>query len=71
MHACEDGPRALAAFDMLGARARAAGLSLRLPPPLPTTCCGRGCHGCVWEGFYTAAKGWCNDAEDALKSVLN
>ena len=36
--------------------------ALRPPPPEPTTCCGRGCHGCVWEGFYTALDGWRSDA---------
>ena len=31
---------------------------LRPPPPEPTACCGRGCNGCVWEGFYTALRLW-------------
>ena len=26
------------------------------------TCCGRGCNGCVWEGFVTAANYWREDA---------
>jgi len=35
---------------------------LRPPPPEPTACCGRGCNGCVWEGFYTALRLWRDDA---------
>lgn len=45
----------------------ARGVHFRPPPPEPTTCCGRGCNGCVWEGFVTAATYW---REDALV-VLN
>ena len=47
-------------------RAAAARVSLRKPPPEPTSCCGRGCNGCVWEGFYGALQFWCEDAEAAL-----
>lgn len=36
--------------------------ALRPPPPEPTTCCGRGCNGCVWEGYYTALHHWRLDA---------
>lgn len=36
--------------------------ALRRPPPEPTGCCGRGCNGCVWEGFYEALQHWRTDA---------
>jgi hypothetical protein len=53
---------ALALFSTLQVCAHAAGVSLRPPPTEPTTCCGRGCHGCVWEGFYSAANYWHEEA---------
>ncbi len=56
-----------AMFAALQARAAAAGLTLRAPPPLPTACCGRGCNGCVWEGFYAAAEYWQQEAELRLQ----
>ena len=64
-------------MDLQRARARIAalqaalaqrGLALRAPPPEPTTCCGRGCNGCVWEGFYDALAFWCEDAEALVAS---
>lgn len=57
-----------AMFAALQQRAQACGLTLRTPPPLPTTCCGRGCHGCVWEGYYAAADYWREEAELRLQA---
>lgn len=53
-------------FRELMQRAQEAGVALRPPPPEPTTCCGRGCNGCVWEGFYAAADYW---REEALQKL--
>ena len=50
-------------------RAADAGLALRKPPPEPTSCCGRGCNGCVWEGFYSAAAYWREQALLQLQGV--
>lgn len=51
----------------LRARAERQGITdldaaLRPPPPEPTTCCQRGCNGCVWEGYFSAMHHWRADA---------
>ena len=42
-------------------------LSLRPPPPMPNTCCGRGCNGCVWQGYYEALAYWREQAGKLLR----
>lgn len=43
-----------------------AGLDFRAPPDEPTICCGRGCNGCVWEGYDDALVWWFADAKQEL-----
>jgi len=67
---------AASARELIGAlesRLRAAGiepgLGFRHAPPEPTGCCGRGCNGCVWEGFYAALQWWREDALELLAAT--
>jgi hypothetical protein len=57
-----DRASALALFAALQARAAQQGITLRTPPPEPTSCCGRGCNGCVWEGYFAAVVYWRDEA---------
>ena len=50
------------------ARLQAASIDFREPPPEPTSCCGRGCNGCVWEGYEAALAWWYEDALEELKA---
>jgi len=57
-----DRDTAQAMFNELLARAAQQGQTLRQPPAEPTSCCGRGCNGCVWEGWYEAVAYWREEA---------
>lgn len=62
-----DAERALFRLGCLLADLELAGVTgFRSPPPLPVTCCGRGCNGCVWESYYAAVGWWLEDAKLAL-----
>jgi hypothetical protein len=50
----------------LGAQLAHRGLTFREPPEEPTSCCGRGCNGCVWEGYLQAAGYWCEQVRGLL-----
>ncbi len=58
--------RGIAQFQQ---RLQAAGHDFREPPPEPTSCCGRGCNGCVWEGYDAALMFWYEDAGALLARV--
>lgn len=60
--ALTDKNTAQAMFRILLEAAQAKHITLRPPPQEPTTCCGKGCNGCVWEGYYEAVVYWRDEA---------
>jgi Oxidoreductase-like protein, N-terminal len=58
----KDHASALAVIAQLQQQCTMAGLILRDPPPDPQGCCGRGCNGCVWEGYFAAVAYWRDEA---------
>lgn len=65
-HPVTDLASARALFADAQMLAQTRGLVLRPPPPEPTACCGRGCNGCVWEGWYAAVAYWREEALERL-----
>jgi len=39
----------------------------RDPPEEPTSCCGRGCNGCVWEAYFHAVAYWCGQVRSLVR----
>ncbi|MFM2348269.1 MAG: hypothetical protein RL654_3022 [Pseudomonadota bacterium] len=57
-----DPGEAQALISAVIARARTEGVELCVPPAEPDNCCGNGCIGCVWDGFYSELGYWRDEA---------
>ena len=55
-------------IERLQAEAHARGLTLRAPPEAvdPRTCCGRGCHPCMYTYYFNAVDVWREQARQLL-----
>jgi hypothetical protein len=66
-HAVTDACSARKLIEQVAARLHASGVEdFREPPEEPTSCCGRGCEGCVWDSYYAAVGWWHDDAMELL-----
>lgn len=57
-----DPAEAQALVQAVQARAAAQAVALPAPPEPPSNCCGNGCHGCVWDGYYGEVGYWRDEA---------
>ena len=69
LKAVHNAEEARAVFAWWQACAWRHNVTLRAPPEPPTTCCGRGCNGCVWEGWFDAVWYWQEDALAAIEAA--
>lgn len=53
-------------FDLLRCLAHQIEVELKPTPSEPTSCCGKGCEGCVWIAFFEAAERWRQSVISAL-----
>ncbi|MEY4413589.1 MAG: hypothetical protein RIQ53_882 [Pseudomonadota bacterium] len=65
--AIEDRDTGLAVIAHLQRQAAQRGITLREPPPEPIGCCGKGCSGCVWLGWFEAVAYWRDEASFELE----
>jgi hypothetical protein len=51
--------------------AQCAGIALRAPPEQidPRSCCGRGCHLCMYTYYFDALDAWKEEAGKRLKEA--
>ena len=64
-----DRDSAHAAIAAVMARVAQAGATVRPAPDEPVGCCGRGCEGCVWLGWFGALARWRSAALEAVAAA--
>jgi hypothetical protein len=53
-------------FKMIESLAVQHNIKIKPAPSEPTSCCSRGCEGCVWRAFFEAAQFWRQSALELL-----